>query len=167
MYCLPIHSLPPPSPKPDRSRVTLLDSHESKSPGLSEPVQASIFLQTAAYLLDVHALKFAEMSLAHELTSPSGGETPLYQVALARLHMHRHMYKEAKAVLREAVKVDILNSNAWALLGHAHYLMGEYVEGADAYERTLGYMTQPAHVHLVYIRLANIYLEQKKVSALH
>lgn len=131
----------------------------------------SIFLQTASYLLDVHALKFAEMALAHELVSASGtgekGEAkinPAYLVTEARLHMHRQMYEDAKACLKKALQVDILNSNAWALLGHTHYLLKEWPEAQDAYERTLGYMTPPTHLHILYTRLANIYLRYEKVS---
>ena len=70
----------------------------------------SIFLQTASYLLDVHALKFAEMSLAHEVTSRRGQTTktsPTYLVAEARLHLHREAYDEAKKCLKKALKVDI------------------------------------------------------------
>ena len=131
----------------------------------------SIFLQTAAYLLDVHALKFAEMALAHELTSSTstrGGakSTPAYLVTEARLHMHREKYQEAKACLKKALTIDIQDSNAWALLGHAQYQLGEWAESQDAYERTLGYITPPVNVHILYTRLANIYLKQEKVSAL-
>lgn len=71
---------------------------------------ASIFLQTASYLLDVHALKFAEMSLAHEVASRRGHATktsPAYLVAEARLHLHREAYDEAKECLKKALKIDI------------------------------------------------------------
>jgi len=126
----------------------------------------SIFLLTASYLLDVHALKFAEMSLAHEVASGRGSETsPTYLVAEARLHMERHMYQDACQCLRKAIKVDIQNSNAWALLGHAYYLMGEDDKAQNAYQRTLGYISPPVQIHLVYLRLANIYLKHEMVSA--
>lgn len=144
--------------------------HEATPPAEEEEVgaQNSIFLQTAAYLLDVHALKFAEMALAHELTGGGGArgmakENPAYLVAEARLHMHREMYGEAKACLKKALMIDIQNSNAWALLGHAHYQLGEWAESQDAYERTLGYIMPPVHVHILYTRLADIYLKQERV----
>lgn len=138
------------------------DEQDMVSSSESEPT--SIFLLTASYLLDVHALKFAEMSLAHELTSGQSSKTcPTYLVAEARLHMQRHMYQEASRCLKKALKVDIQNSNAWALLGHAHFLMGKYDKAQDAYQRTLGYVTSPVHIHLVHTRLADIYLKQEKV----
>lgn len=85
---------------------------------------ASIFLQTAAYLLDVHALKvewalmrcskvhslvlqFAEMCLGHELTSPNGGPSTQYHIAVARLYMHHHNYAMAIECLRNAIVLDI------------------------------------------------------------
>ena len=124
----------------------------------------SIFLQTASFLLDVHALKFAEMSLAHELMSGCNHKTcPTYLVAEARLHMHRDMYKEALKCLKKALMADIQNATALALLGHTHFQLGEWPEAQDAYKRTLGYMTPPIDTHLVYTRLASIYLRQEKV----
>lgn len=126
--------------------------------------QVSIFLQTASYLLDVHALKFAEMSLAHELTSGRSCKTcPTYLVAEARLHMHRGVYREALKCLKKTLIVDIQDATAWALLGHTHFQLGEWLEAQDAYKRTLGYLTPPIDTHLVYARLANIYLRQEKV----
>eukprot|EP00731_Ephydatia_muelleri_P033352 Em0028g27a len=72
---------------------------------VEQPV--SIFLQTATYLLDVHALKFAEMCLGHELTSPNGGPSAHYQIAVARLYMHHHNYTMAIECLRNAIVLDI------------------------------------------------------------
>ena len=114
----------------------------------------------------MHALKFAEMALAHELTSRKGGGArccPTYQVAEARLHMEREDFDEAKKCLKKALMADIQDSTAWALLGHTHFLSEEYEEAQDAYERTLGYTTPPVQIHLVYTRLAHIYLAQEKV----
>ena len=56
------------------------------------------------------------------------------------------------------------DANAWALLGHTHYLTGNYSSAKDAYERTVNYVHLPAHVHLVYLRLADIYLKQQEVK---
>ena len=141
-------------------------AEDEEKPSETEP--ASIYLKTASYLLDVHALKFAGMSLAHELTREKGShECPAYLVAEARLHMEQHMYLEAKKCLKRALMADVQNSNAWALLGHAHYYMGEYEEAQDAYERTLGFLTPPVHTHVVYTRLANIYLRQEKVCDIY
>ena len=55
------------------------------------------------------------------------------------------------------------DANAWALLGHTHYLTGDYSSAKDAYERTISYVHLPAHVHIVYLRLADIYLKEKEV----
>ena len=57
--------------------------------------------------------------------------------------------------------------NAWALLGHTHYLTGDYSSAKDAYERTISYVHLPAHVHIVYLRLADIYLKEKEVKYSH
>ena len=128
----------------------------------------SIFLQTASYLLDVHALKFAEMSLAHELTkSGNEGACPSYQVAEARLHMHRKQYDKAEKCLRKAISKDIQDACAWSLMGHTYYLKGYQSGARDAYQRTLGLMTPPAHRHLVYTRLADIYIENGQVPSLY
>ena len=40
----------------------------------------------------------------------------------------------------------------------------EESEAADVYQRTLDYEQLPSHVHLVYSRLASIYLMQDKVT---
>ncbi len=55
------------------------------------------------------------------------------------------------------------DSNAWALLGHTYYLAGNFPASKDAYERTVNYVTPPAHLHTVLLRLANIYLTDKQV----
>ena len=70
----------------------------------------SIFLLTANHLLDVHALKFSEMCLAHELASLRAGpaSSHAYLMAEARLHMHRRKYKEAATCVKQALVVDIL-----------------------------------------------------------
>lgn len=56
------------------------------------------------------------------------------------------------------------NSNAWSLLGHTHYLTGDFPSSKDAYERTINFITPPAHVHTVYLRLADVYLRDHEVS---
>ena len=56
------------------------------------------------------------------------------------------------------------DANAWALLGHTHYLTGDYSSAKDAYERTISYVHLPAHVHIIYLRLADIYLKEKEVK---
>ncbi|XP_064394779.1 cilia- and flagella-associated protein 70-like isoform X2 [Halichondria panicea] len=125
---------------------------------------ASIFLQTASYLMDVHALKFAEMSLAHEVAGCDGELQPHYHIAEARLHMHQEHYDRAESALKKAIALDYQDSNAWALLGHTYYLAGNFPASKDAYERTVNYVTPPAHLHTVLLRLANIYLTDKQFA---
>ena len=55
------------------------------------------------------------------------------------------------------------DSNAWALKGHAHFLLGEFPEARDAYERAINYVKLPGCIHAVYLRLAEIYLQDREV----
>ena len=55
------------------------------------------------------------------------------------------------------------DANAWSLLGHTHFLMGDFPSAKDCYERTVDYVTRPAHLHTVYLRLADIYLREQQV----
>ena len=57
------------------------------------------------------------------------------------------------------------HANVWALLGHTHYLTGDYSSAKDTYERTVNYVHPPANVHMVYLRLADIYLKEKEVKS--
>ncbi len=58
------------------------------------------------------------------------------------------------------------DANAWALLGHTHYLTGDFPSAKDAYERTVNYVTPPAHLHTVLLRLADIYLREEQVNVM-
>lgn len=57
------------------------------------------------------------------------------------------------------------NSDAWALLGHLHYLNGKMEDARECYERTLSYVTEATNMHAIYLRLASIYLEKEEVKA--
>ena len=57
------------------------------------------------------------------------------------------------------------DANAWSLLGHTHFLMGDFPSAKNCYERTVDYVTRPAHLHTVYLRLADIYLREQQVCA--
>ena len=50
--------------------------------------------------------QFAEMALAHELTHPQGGPSPLYYTAEARLYMHKEQYSKAEESLKKAIAED-------------------------------------------------------------
>lgn len=41
--------------------------------------------------------------------------------------------------------------------------MGDLVSARDCYERTVDYVNRPAHLHTVYLRLADIYLREHQV----
>ena len=59
------------------------------------------------------------------------------------------------------------DANAWSLLGHTHFLMGDFPSAKDCYERTVDYVTHPAHLHTVYLRLADIYLREQQVCVVN
>ena len=42
--------------------------------------------------------------------------------------------------------------------------MGDFPSAKDCYERTVDYVTRPAHLHTVYLRLADIYLREQEVA---
>ncbi len=105
------------------------------------------------------------MALSHELANSFHTKpTSLYDTTVARLHMHREGYGMAKECLQKAIVKDIQDSTAWGLLGHAHYLMGEYSSAKDVYQRTLCFVNRPAHAHLVYTRLADVFFKEQNVT---
>jgi tetratricopeptide (TPR) repeat protein len=132
--------------------------------GGREDPRANVFLQTASFLLDVHALKYAEMSLSHVLASPSPPPS-LYHIQEARLHLHKAQPREALTCLKASLQLDVQNSWAWSLLGHAHFLLGEFPLARAAYERTLLLQTPPPNLHSVFLHLAHIHLSDKKYSS--
>lgn len=108
----------------ERSRASLRSDQDGNEEGLNAAEgetqrevsktsggtdRLSIFLQTANHLLDAHALKFAEMCLAHELASLTAGpaSSHAYLMAEASLHMHRQKYEEAITCIKQALVVDI------------------------------------------------------------
>ena len=109
----------------DKSRISIIKSDPEMNTGKLPPVtegeelqtitttttsheSRSIFLQTANHLLDVHAFKFTEMCLAHELMSLEAAHCSSYDflVAEARLHMQRQNYEEAISSIKLAIEVD-------------------------------------------------------------
>ena len=138
-------------------------------------------------------LQYAEMSLAHELTSPLEKDleeeqlSVSYCITVARLHLFVKNFSEAQKYLKIATRKNIMvsvcvcvcvcvllhelvctcstsqNSNAWALLGDSYYLSGDYTAALDAYERVVEYAQPPAHLHITLLRLADIYSKNKMV----
>ena len=96
--------VPPEAPPPT---VLALQRNEGEgSGGVPEDPKISVFLQTASFLLDVHALKFAEMSLSHIRASPSP-PPPLYHILEARLYLHRNEPHRALDCLTAALQLDV------------------------------------------------------------
>ena len=56
------------------------------------------------------------------------------------------------------------NPDAWAIMGHVKYLMGDTENAKDCYERTLSFVAQASEMHSIFLRLASIYLQEGKVS---
>ncbi|XP_002122550.2 cilia- and flagella-associated protein 70 [Ciona intestinalis] len=132
---------------------------EAESKVTAVPKQ-TIFMQAAQWLLRRKALKFAEISLSHELLEPHGGPSAEYYIALAQLQMMRRQLSGAKESLELATSFDNEHPDAWAMMGHFHYVSGDYISSKSCYERTLAFVTDAAEMHSIYLRLASIYLQQ-------
>lgn len=55
------------------------------------------------------------------------------------------------------------NTDAWALMGHVKYLLGDIENAKDCYERTTAFVSDASEMHSIYLRLASIYLQEMKV----
>lgn len=121
---------------------------------------ASVFLQTASFLLEVNALQLTDAALAHELVSANGEPGADYFVLLGRLKIQQKSFIEAEENLRQAIVLKHENPDAWGLMGHLYYLTSRTEEARDCYERTLDYITEASDMHAIYLRLASIYLEK-------
>ncbi|XP_074628391.1 cilia- and flagella-associated protein 70-like isoform X2 [Acropora palmata] len=130
-----------------------------EKPALVKP-NASIFLQTANFLLEVNALQLTDAALAHELVASNGSPGGDYYVLLGRLKIQQKNFIEAEENLKQAIAVKHENPDAWGLMGHLNYLTSKTEEARECYERTLDYTTEASDMHAIYLRLASIYLEQ-------
>ncbi|KAK0151316.1 Cilia- and flagella-associated protein 70 [Merluccius polli] len=119
-----------------------------------------LYMETAQFLLQNHALQMAQRALAQELLSLEGGLTTAYRLATAKLHMLSADYCSADAALQEALAHTCKEPEAWALLGHCSYLSGDRVKARRCYERCLDYQQQPADTHPIYLRLGSVYLQE-------
>lgn len=61
----------------------------------------------------------------------------------------------------------VQNPDAWAIMGHVKYLVGETEIAKHCYERTLAFVSDASEMHSIYLRLASIYLQESKVSDSH
>ncbi|NXT48778.1 CFA70 protein, partial [Pluvianellus socialis] len=129
--------------------------------GLSQP-PCTIFMKTVEFLMKANAVQFVHMALAHELLNLPGGASCAYYLALAQTALLREDFSKCEECLREAVRIDYMNPNVWAQKGHLCYLKKDFGEAKECYERTIGFVEDAADMHLVYLRLGSIYLEEKE-----
>ncbi|XP_059899469.1 cilia- and flagella-associated protein 70 isoform X1 [Gadus macrocephalus] len=132
----------------------------------SAPPRSSIYMETAQFLLQHHALQMAQRALAQELLSSDGGLThgltTAYCLAAAKLQMLSADYCSAAATLKGALANTSKEPEAWALLGHCSYLSGDRAKARQCYQRCLEYQRQPEDTHPVFLRLGSIYLQEGK-----
>ena len=63
----------------------------------------------------------------------------------------------------KAFHLFLQNSDAWAILGHVKFLMGDTLIAKDCYERTIAFINDASEMHSIYLRLASIYLQEERV----
>nr|XP_006824936.1 PREDICTED: tetratricopeptide repeat protein 18-like [Saccoglossus kowalevskii] len=147
----------------DGSRQPTPTGEEDIPPREPTPVpDTSVFMIAVDFLLEVKAHQFCERALSHELLSPTGGPSAPYYVALARLKLQKKELGEAEESLREALVLDHQDPDAWSILGHLQYLVGNIAEAKGCYERTLSFVADAREMHSIFLRLASIYLQEEK-----
>ncbi|KFO71236.1 Tetratricopeptide repeat protein 18, partial [Cuculus canorus] len=133
----------------------------SPGSGLTQP-PCTIFMKAVEFLMKVNAIQFVRMALAHELLSLQGGPSCAYYLVLAQTHLLKEELSKCDDCLSKAMRIDYLNPNVWAQKGHLCYLRKDFSEAKECYERTIGFVEDAADMHLVYLRLGSIYLEEKE-----
>jgi len=151
-----------------RERVgsrTPAESEHLEEPPAREPTpvpSCSVFMQAVDWLLDVKAIPFTERALAHELVTTVGGPTAAYHIALARLKLQKGEYSAAEENLNEALQFDYQSPDAWSLMGHVKYMIGDCGVARECYEHTLAFVNDASEMHSIYMRLASIYLQEER-----
>ncbi|ELU15780.1 hypothetical protein CAPTEDRAFT_154432 [Capitella teleta] len=135
-------------------------SCEVEPPREPTPVPSqTIFMQIIDFLLEVKAMPFTERALSKHLIDPLGGPSALYHVCLSQLMLQKHLMEDAEVSLKEALQFDHQNPDAWAIMGHVKYLLGDTDSARHCYERTLAFIANASEMHSIYLRLASIYLQ--------
>ena len=62
-----------------------------------------------------------------------------------------------------ALMMSSQHPDAWALMGHVKYMLGDTEVAKDCYERTINFVRDASEMHSIYLRLASIYLQEGKV----
>ena len=55
--------------------------------------------------------------------------------------------------------------DAWSMMGHVKYLVGDTDTAKDCYERVVNFVSDAKEMHSIYLRLASIYLQEGRVSS--
>ncbi|NXE98122.1 CFA70 protein, partial [Menura novaehollandiae] len=131
------------------------------APGPQQP-PCTIFMKTVEFLMKVNAVQFVHKALAHELLSLQGGPTCAYYLALAWTYLQQEDLPKCEECLREAVQIDPVNPNVWAQKGHLCYLKRDFDNAKDCYERVISFVEDAVDIHIVYLHLGSIYLEEKE-----
>ncbi|XP_049501186.1 cilia- and flagella-associated protein 70 isoform X3 [Panthera uncia] len=123
---------------------------------------ATIFMETIRFLMKVNAVQYVHRVLAHELLCPQGGPSCEYYLVLARTHLLKKDFAKAEEYLQQAAQMDYLNPNVWGMKGHLYFLSGNHAEAKACYERTISFVVDASEMHFIFLRLGNIYLEEKE-----
>ena len=132
-----------------------------EQPPAVRSIAKSMFMTTAEFLLERNALHFAGMALGHHLVGSEDGINSEYETLLARLALAKSDTIDLLMHTKRAIALNIENIHAWELFSHAQYLMRDISGARGSYERTLASVGELLDPHLVYLRLASIYLEEQ------
>jgi len=132
-------------------------NEEEEDPNI---IKNSIFMKAADWLLERYASHFTELALARQLLlrGPSSG----YYILLARLQMIQTNFCASKESIEKAIEIDVENPEAWAICGHLSYETGDQEATQDYYERTISFVNDPPKMHIILLRLGEIYLDKEE-----
>ncbi|XP_057386438.1 cilia- and flagella-associated protein 70 isoform X3 [Balaenoptera acutorostrata] len=122
----------------------------------------TIFMETIRFLMKVNAVQYVHRVLAHELLCPHGGPSCEYYLVLAQTHLLKKDFAKAEEYLQQAAHMDYLNPNVWGVKGHLYFLSGNHAEAKACYERTISFVVDASEMHFIFLRLGQIYLEEKE-----